>query len=168
MQPQDFRGQDLSAQIQRLADGLAREREAREAAETADKAKSELLATISHELRTPMEAVVAMGKLLLATPLDATQQRHAETLLQSARSLLNVLNDVLDFSRLETGRLETDPIAFDLHSLIQDVATELQARANDKGLTAGADIGVSCPRFIVGDATRLRQVLMGLIDNALK
>jgi CheY-like chemotaxis protein/nitrogen-specific signal transduction histidine kinase len=168
MQPQDFRGQDLSAQIQRLADGLATEREAREAAETADKAKSELLATISHELRTPMEAVVAMGKLLLATPLDATQQRHAETLLQSARSLLNVLNDVLDFSRLETGRLETDPIAFDLLSLIQDVATELQARANDKGLTAGADIGVSCPRFIVGDATRLRQVLMGLIDNALK
>ncbi len=168
MQPQDFRGQDLSAQIQRLADGLATEREAREAAETADKAKSELLATISHELRTPMEAVVAMGELLLATPLDVTQQRHAETLLQSARNLLNVLNDVLDFSRLETGRFETAPIAFDLHSLIQDVATELQARANDKGLTGGADIGVSCPRFIVGDATRLRQVLMGLIDNALK
>jgi two-component system, sensor histidine kinase len=168
MQPEDFRPVDPLAQVNGLVETLAAERHAREAAETADKAKSELLATVGHELRTPMEAVVAMAESLLATPLDATQQRHAETLLQSSRSLLNVLNDLLDFSRLETGRFETDPISFDLHALIQDVATELQARANDKGLTGSADIGVSCPRFIVGDATRLRQVLMGLIDNALK
>jgi signal transduction histidine kinase len=86
------------------------------------RARDLLLATISHELRTPMEAVVAMGELLLATPLDETQQRHAETLLQSSRSLLNALNDVLDFSRLETGRF------VDLHALIHDVAADLQAR----------------------------------------
>jgi len=73
------------------------------------RARDLLLATISHELRTPMEAVVAMGELLLATPLDETQQRHAETLLQSSRSLLNALNDVLDFSRLETGRSRPIP-----------------------------------------------------------
>jgi two-component system, sensor histidine kinase len=144
------------------------EREARKAAETADKAKSELLSTISHELRTPMEAVVSMAELLLATRLDETQQRHAETLLQSSRSLLDALNDVLDFSRLETGRFEADPVAFDLHALIHDVAAELQARANDKGLTGSVDIGTSCPRLVIADATRLRQVLMGLIDNSLK
>ena len=80
-----------------------------------------------------MEAVVAMGELLLATPLDETQQRHAETLLQSSRSLLNALNDVLDFSRLETGRFEADPLAFDLHALIHDVAAELQAARKRQG-----------------------------------
>lgn len=168
MQPQDFHAHDLSVQLRRLVDGLALEREARAAAEVADKAKSELLATISQELRTPMEAVVGMAELLLATPLDETQHRHAETLLQSSRSLLNVLNDVLDFSRLETGRFEADPIAFDLRSLIGEVAAVLQARANDKGLTGSADIGADCPRFVIADATRLRQVLMGLVDHALK
>ncbi len=168
MQPQDSHAHDLSVQLRRLVDGLALEREARAAAEVADKAKSELLATISQELRTPMEAVVGMAELLLATPLDETQHRHADTLLQSSRSLLNVLNDVLDFSRLETGRFEADPIAFDLHSLIDEVATVLQARANDKGLTGSADISADCPRFVIADATRLRQVLMGLVDHALK
>src|SRR4029450_9630950 len=106
MQPQEFRARDLSAQIRRLIDGLAAEREARKAAETADKAKSELLSTISHELRTPMEAGASMPELLLATRLDETQQRHAETLLQSSRSLLDALNDVLDFSRLGAGLFE--------------------------------------------------------------
>ncbi len=168
MQPQDSHAHDLSVQLRRLVDGLALECEARAAAEVADKAKSELLATISQELRTPMEAVVGMVELLLATPLDETQHRHAETLLQSSRSLLNVLNDVLDFSRLETGRFEADPIAFDLHGLVDEVATVLQARANDKGLTGSADISADCPRFVIADATRLRQVLMGLVDHALK
>src|SRR4029078_13223173 len=107
------------------------------------RARDLLPATISHGLRTPMEWVVAMGELLLATPLDETQQRHAEALLQSSRSLLNALNDVLDFSRLETGRFEADPVAFDLHALIHDVAADLQARANDKGLTGRCALGHS-------------------------
>ena len=109
MQARDLRARDLFGQVNRLVEGFEAERKARQAAEAANKAKSELLATISHELRTPMEAVVAMGELLLATPLDETQQRHAETLLQSSRSLLNALNDVLDFSRLETGRSRPIP-----------------------------------------------------------
>jgi CheY-like chemotaxis protein len=168
MQAQGSHAHDLYAQVQRLVDGFAAERKAREAAEAADKAKSELLATISHELRTPMEAVVAMAELLLRTPLDATQQLHAEMLLKSSRSLLNALNDVLDFARLETGRFEADPVAFDLYALIQEVARELQARANDKGLTGSADVDPSCPRFVIGDAAQLRQVLLGLVDNSLK
>ena len=138
MQAQGSHAHDLYAQVRRLVDGFAAERRAREAAEAADKAKSELLNTISHELRTPMEAVVAMAELLLRTPLDETQQFHAETLLKSSRSLLNALNDVLGFSRLETGRFESNPITFDLHALIHEVAAELQAQANDKGLTPAA------------------------------
>ena len=168
MRSEDFRPDDLFAQIQGLVDGLADERQAREAAEAADKAKSELLAMIGHELRTPMEAVVAMAELLLTSPLDPTQARYAETLHQSARSLLGVLNDVLDFSRLEAGRFELEQTSFDLHDLIQGVAVVLQTRANEKGLTGGVDIGANCPRFIVGDAARLRQVLISLVDNALK
>jgi len=115
-----------------------------------------------------MEAVIAMAELMLASPLDPTQQRYARTLHQSARNLLGVLNDVLDFSRLEAGRFELDQASFDLHDLIQGVAAVLQTRANEKGLTAGVDIGANCPRFIVGDAARLRQVLFSLVDNALK
>jgi CheY-like chemotaxis protein len=168
MRPEDFRPDDLFAQIQGLVDGLSAERDARHAAEAADKAKSDLLAMIGHELRTPMEAAVAMSELLLASPLDPTQARYAETLYQSGRSLLSVLNDVLDFSRLEAGRFELEQISFDLHDLIHGVAALLHTRANEKGLTGGVDIGANCPQFIVGDPARLRQVLIGLVDNALK
>jgi CheY-like chemotaxis protein len=115
-----------------------------------------------------MEAVVDVTELLLASPLDPTQAHCAETLHQSARSLLGVLNDVLDFSRLEAGRFELEQASFDLHDLIQSIGTVLQARANEKGLTGGVDIGANCPRFIVGDAARLRQILTSLVDNALK
>ncbi len=168
MQPEDFQPDDLFAQIQCLVDGLAAERAARQAAEAADKAKSDLLAMIGHELRTPMEAVVAMTELLLASPLDPTQARYSETLYQAGRSLLSVLNDVLDFSRLEAGRFELEQVSFDLHDLIQGVGALLQTRANEKGLTGGVDIGANCPQFIVGDPARLRQVLISLVDNALK
>jgi CheY-like chemotaxis protein len=168
MRPEDFRPDDLFAQIQGLVDGLTAERRARDAAEAADKAKSELLAMVGHELRAPMEAVTAMAELLLASPLDPTQVRYTEMLYQSSRGLLGVLNDVLDFSRLEAGRMELHHVNFDLHDLIQGVGTVLQARASDKGLTGGVDVGANCPRYVVGDAARLRQVLMSFIDNALK
>ena len=141
MRPEDFRPDDLFAQIQGLVDGLTAERRARELAEAADKAKSELLAMVGHELRSPMEAVTAMAELLLASPLDPTQARYAEMLYQSSRSLLGVLNDVLDFSRLDGGRMALQHVNFDLHDLVQGVGTVLQTRANDKGLTGGVDIG---------------------------
>lgn len=168
MQPEDFQPDDLFGQIQGLVDKVEAERERREAAEAADKAKSELIATIGRELRTPLEAVIALGELLRASPLDPTQAHYAETLQHSARSLLGVIDDVLDFSRLEAGRLELQPMPFDLHELVQGVALGLQARANDKGLTSGVDLGANCPHFVVGDPARIRQVLMALIDNALR
>jgi CheY-like chemotaxis protein len=168
MKMEAFRQDDPSDQIQRLAAALAAEREARERAEAADKAKSVLLAVVSHELRTPMGAVISMSELLLGGALDGTQRRYAETLNQSARSLLTVLNDLLDFSKLEAGRVELDVVPFDLHALIESTGRELRARANDKGLKSGVHVGMSCPRGVRGDAARLRQVLANLIDNAIK
>jgi CheY-like chemotaxis protein/nitrogen-specific signal transduction histidine kinase len=168
MRPEDFRADDLFGQIQALVDRIAQERQAKEAAETADKAKSELLATVSHELRTPMGAIISMAELLQQTALDETQRKYASTLHLSARSLLTVLNDILDFSKLDAGRFELDTAPFDLHDLVQSVAQGLQARASEKGLASGLDIGATCPRFVKGDATRIRQILTNLVDNALK
>ncbi|MGZ5862361.1 MAG: ATP-binding protein [Methyloceanibacter sp.] len=168
MRTEDFRPDDLFAQIQSLVDALQAERQARQLAEAAEKAKSELLALASHELRTPMGAIVSMTELLLASPLDNTQRRYGETLQQSAKSLLALLNDVLDFSKLEAGHCELDLAPFDLHDLVQGIAAGVQARASDKGLASGVDIGASCPRRIKGDGARIRQILDNLIDNALK
>jgi len=168
MRPEDFRADDLFGQIQSLVDALQAERQGRQQAEAAEKAKSELLALASHELRTPMGAIISMTELLLASPLDNTQRRYGETLQQSAKSLLAVLNDILDFSKLEAGGCELDVAPFDLHDLVQSVAANLQARANEKGIASGVDIGASCPRWVKGDAGRIRQILNNLIDNALK
>jgi CheY-like chemotaxis protein/nitrogen-specific signal transduction histidine kinase len=163
-----FAPDDPSGQMQHLGAALAAEREARERAEAADKAKSELLAVVSHELRTPMGAVISMSELLLGGSLDGTQRRYAETLNQSARSLLTVLNDLLDFSKLEAGRVELDVAPLDMLALLESTGRELRARANEKGLDSGIHVGMSCPRGVRGDAARLRQVLANLIDNALK
>jgi CheY-like chemotaxis protein/nitrogen-specific signal transduction histidine kinase len=168
MRPEDFRPDDLFSQIQALVDCIAQERQAKEEAEAADLAKSELLATVSHELRTPMGAIISMAELLQQSKLDDTQRKYAATLHQSARSLLTILNDILDFSKLDAGRFELDVAPFDLHDLVQSVAHGLQASASDKGLASGLDIGATCPRFVKGDATRIRQILTNLIDNALK
>lgn len=168
MKPEDLRPEDLLARIQSLAEALAAEHQARERAEAADKAKTELLAVVSHELRTPMGAVISMSELLLTTSLDETQRRYGETLQQSARSLLTVLNDILDFSKLDAGRFELDLASFDVHELVKSAGSELQARADEKKLESGVHIGMSCPRFVKGDASRLRQVLANLVDNAVK
>ncbi len=168
MQPEDFRPDDLFGQIESLAEALDAEREARERAEAADHAKSELLAVVSHELKNPMGAMVSMTELLLASQLDGTQRRYAETLEQSARSLLVVLQDLLDFSKLEAGRYELAVAPFDLHTLVKTAGGTLKAAAEAKEIEGGVHIGMSCPRFVKGDAARLNQILGNLIDNAVK
>jgi CheY-like chemotaxis protein len=115
-----------------------------------------------------MEGMVAMTELLMAGPLDPNQARYVGTLHQTTRRLLGVLADILDFARLEAGRFKLERKAFDLHDLIQGVGSVLQTRANEKGLTGGLDIGANCPQFVTGDHARLRQVLLSLVDNALK
>jgi len=168
MRPEDFKADDLFAQIQNLVERLAAERRLRETAEAADKAKSELLATTGHELRAPIESVVALIQLLSASPLDPAQRRYTDMLAQSARSLLWVIDDIFDLTYLEAGRLALDRAAFDLHAMLDEVGSVLQAHAGDKGLTSGVDIGASCPDLVVADEARIRQVLMSLIDTALK
>ena len=129
MQPQDFRPDDLLARIEGLVETVDAERRLRERAEAADRAKSDLLAVVSHELRTPMGAVISMSELLLNGPLDPTQRHYAETLQQSAKSLLTVLNDILDYSKLEAGRFELDRAVFDLHELVRSVGSAISGRA---------------------------------------
>ncbi len=167
MQPEDFKPDDLFAQIQGLVDALGAERAARERAESSERAKAQLLNVIGHELRAPMGAVISMAELLLSSSLDNSQRRYAETLEQSARSLLTVINDILDFSQLDAGHIELDCEAFDLHDLVQEVAGAMQARAIAKGINSGLDIGFSCPRAVVGDATRLRQILDAVVESAV-
>src|SRR5665648_69459 len=135
MQTRDFQPEDLFTQIQILVDGLEAERQAREAAETADAAKSEIIAVMGRELQAPMEAVVAMADRLLASPLNGSQRHQAETMAHAARSLLGTISDVLDFSKLEIGQAELSSARVDLHALVRSAALVLQARASAKGLT---------------------------------
>jgi CheY-like chemotaxis protein len=168
MRPEDFKPDDLFTQIQNLADKLAKERHARQLAEADGKARSELLAATGHELKAPVESLIAVTELLSASPLDPAQRRYADMLAEAAWRLLDVLNDLLDFTRLEAGRFALDRAEFDLHAMLQEIGSLLVGRAGDKGLTGGIDIGASCPRHVVADEARIRQALMCLVDNALK
>jgi len=148
MKPEDFKPDDLFTQIEGLVETVDAERRLRERAEAADRAKSDLLSVVSHELRTPMGAVISMSELLLNGPLDPTQRRYAETLQQSARSLLTVLNDILDYSRLEAGRFELDRAVFDLHELVKSVGSELQARTREKSIEGVVNVEGDPPRHL--------------------
>ncbi|MFD0986062.1 ATP-binding protein [Methyloligella solikamskensis] len=151
-----------------LTEALFLEQAARAKAEAADNAKSRLLALVSHELRTPMGAVIAMSDLLLSSPLEDTQRRYAETLQSSARGLLALLNEILDFSKLEAGHFEVESEPFDLFALLNDLSGDLKVRAQDKAISAEIDIAEDCPCWVRGDGGRLRQILTNLIDNAVK
>jgi signal transduction histidine kinase/CheY-like chemotaxis protein len=168
MRPEDFKPDDLFTQIQNLADKLAKERHARQVAEADGKARSELLAATGHELKAPVESLIAITGLLSASPLDPAQRRYTDMLAESAWRLLGVVNDLVDFTCLEAGRFALDRAEFDLHAMLQEVGSVLVKHAGDKGLTGGIDIGASCPRQIVADKARIRQVLLCLVDNALK
>jgi CheY-like chemotaxis protein len=158
----------LLEQAALLSDALAAEQTARAQAEDADRAKSDLLALVSHELRTPMGAVIAMAELLLAGKLEDSQRRYAETLHRSARSLLGILNDILDYSKLEAGRFELDEAPIDLREFVQSIGTSLEARVKDKSVETGVSVDPGCPDVVLADAARLRQILMNLLDNGLK
>jgi CheY-like chemotaxis protein len=168
MHANDFHSGDLFGQIQCLVDQLETERQARAAAEMMGAASSGLLALVGKDLRPPMESVAAMADRILSGPLSDKQRREAEILAQSTRRLLGALTEVCEFSDLENGEAELTVERFDLHALVKNAAHMLQERAGAKGLMTGVDMADNCPRFIVGDAARVRRVLTGLIEMALQ
>lgn len=142
--------------------------EARDEALEAARMKTEFLATMSHEIRTPMNAVMGMTELLLSSPLDAEQRQYAETTRDSARLLLSLLNDVLDLSKIEAGKLVLEQIVFDPHKVLDEAVSMFGLQAHLKRIQLNAFIAPQIPRRVKGDPVRFSQVVINLVANAIK
>ncbi len=162
---------ELLARVRSHID-LKRSREeammARKAAEEALRYKSEFLANMSHEIRTPINGIIGMSEFLDNTRLDTKQAEYVRIVRSSANSLLNLINDILDFSKLEAGKIELENLDFDLYEHVDDTVKSMTFKAEEKGLELKKEIAPDVPQAFKGDPTRLRQVLLNLISNALK
>jgi PAS domain S-box-containing protein len=143
-------------------------KKAKSAAESASRTKSDFLASMSHEIRTPMNALMGIADLLAKTPLSAEQEKYVQIFRRAGDNLLNLINDILDLSKVEASQLELELMGFSLDELLGKVTDIVAAQAREKGLTLELDVEPGVPLKLVGDPTRLQQVLLNLLGNAIK
>lgn len=169
----EFRDLDFSVSVLQKTFAERDEREyalesAKEAADKASRAKSDFLANMSHEIRTPMNGVIGMAELMLETDLDEDQQLYAQTISQSGSALLTIINDILNFSKIEAGKMELETAPFDLQAAIEDIVTLLSSKACEKPVEISLRYDPRLPTVFQGDVGRLRQIITNIVGNAVK